>query len=241
MRSAPHTIRLLTPLYLPVAALVAWAASPRGTSRRAWVLVLALASLHLALGTRLLETWRRTDRADPPFALVDLQPVRTLLDAHGVRHAYASYGPAFRLTWESGERIVASPPWNDRFRHWPLPLLDEVRFAKNVAWVLTPSVPSGLPTPDEFDQALARLGGRWRRDAAGAAVVFHGVRAALRAAVRAVAGRRRRGRPATCAASWRQPRASRSSCGSTARARSSRSRCWRRSTARACRAAPTCW
>jgi hypothetical protein len=173
VRSAPHTIRLLTPLYLPVAALVAWAASPRVASRRAWVLVLALASLHLSLGTRLLESWRRTDRADPPFALVDLQPSLRLLDTHGVRHAYASYGPAFRLTWESGERIVASPPWNDRFRHWSLPLLDEVRFAKNVAWVLTPSVPSGLPTPEELDQTLARLGGRWRREAAGASVVFH--------------------------------------------------------------------
>jgi hypothetical protein len=105
--------------------------------------------------------------------LVDLAPARRLLEASGVRHAYASYGPAFRLTWESGERIVASPPWNDRFRHWPLPLLDEVRFAKNVAWVLTPSVPSGLPPPSEFEQALERIGGRWRRDEAGAAVVFH--------------------------------------------------------------------
>ena len=173
VRSAPHTIRLLTPLYLPVAALVAWAASPHEASRRAWVVVLALASLHLALATRLLDTWRRTDRADAPFALVDLQPVRTLLDAYGVRHAYASYGPAFRLTWESGERIVASPPWNDRFRHWPLPLLDEVRFAKNVAWVLTPSVASGLPPPDELEESLRSLGGRWRRDAAGGAVVLH--------------------------------------------------------------------
>jgi hypothetical protein len=174
VRSAPHTIRLMTPLYLPVAALVAWAASPFGGSRRAWVLVLGIASLHLALGTRLLETWRRTDRADPPFSLVDLSPVARLLERHGVRHAYASYGPAFRLTWESGERIVASPPWNDRFRHWPLPLLDEVRFAKNVAWVLTPSVPSALPTPDDFALTMARLGGRFERDAAGAAVVFHG-------------------------------------------------------------------
>ncbi len=173
VRSAPHTIRLLTPLYLPVAALVAWGASPRGTSRRAWVVVLALAALHLGLGWQLLRTWRRTDRADPPFALVNLGPVRSLLEGHGVRHAYASYGPAFRLTWESGERIVASPPWNDRFRHWPLPLLDEVRFAKNVAWLLTPSVPSGLPPPDELERALLRLGGRWRREAAGTAVVFH--------------------------------------------------------------------
>ena len=90
-----------------------------------------------------------------------------------MRHAYASYGPAFRLTWESGERIVASPPWNDRFRHWPLPLLDEVRFAKNVAWVLTPSVPVGAA-----DAGRVRAGARApRRPLAPrrgrAAVVFH--------------------------------------------------------------------
>jgi hypothetical protein len=172
LRSAPHTIRFLTPLYLPVAALVTWAVAHRGASRRAWVAVLSLATLHLVLGWQLLETWRRTDRADAPFLLEDLTPVRSLLEERGVRHAYAAYGPAFRLTWESGERVVASPPWNDRFRHWPLPFLDDVRFAKNVAWVLTPRVPSGLPTPDEFERDLRRLGGRWRREQAGRAVVF---------------------------------------------------------------------
>jgi 4-amino-4-deoxy-L-arabinose transferase-like glycosyltransferase len=174
LRSAPHTIRFLTPLYLPVAALVTWAAAPRGTSRRAWVVVLALAALHLGFGTQLLGAWRDTERASPPFLLQDLGPVRRLLDQRRVRHAYASYGPAFRLTWESGERLVASPPWNDRFRHWPLPFLDEVRFAKNVAWVLTPAVPSGLPPPDEFEQELRRLGGRWQRTETAGAVVFHG-------------------------------------------------------------------
>jgi hypothetical protein len=174
LRSAPHTVRFLTPLYLPVAALVAWAAAPRGTSRRAWVAVLALGALHLVLGWQLIETWRRLDRAGSPFLLQDLRPARRLLEESGVRYAYASYGPAFRLTWESGERVVASPPWNDRFRHWPLPLLDDVRFARNVAWVLTPAVPSGLPAPDEFERTMQRLGGRWRRDDAGGTTVFHG-------------------------------------------------------------------
>ncbi|HSD27780.1 MAG TPA: hypothetical protein VLL75_10795, partial [Vicinamibacteria bacterium] len=174
LRSAPHTIRFLTPLYLPVAALVTWAAAHRGSSRRAWVAALALAALHLVLSWQLLETWRRTDRADAPFLLEDLRPLRSLLEERGVRHAYASYGPAFRLTWESGERVVASPPWNDRFRHWPLPLLDDVRFAKDVAWVLTPAVPSALPPPDEFERTLRRLGGRWRRAEAGRTVVFDG-------------------------------------------------------------------
>jgi hypothetical protein len=174
LRSAPHTVRFLTPLYLPVAALVTWAAAPRGTSRRAWVVALALAALHLGLGWQLLDTWRRTDRAEAPFLLPDLRPVRRELDERGVRHAYASYGPAFRLTWESGERLAASPPWNDRFRHWPLPLLDDVRFAKNVAWVLTPALPSALPSPEAFDRTMRRLGGRWQRSEAGGAAIFHG-------------------------------------------------------------------
>jgi hypothetical protein len=171
-RAAPHTVRFLTPLYLPVAALVAWAASPRGTSRRAWVAVLALAALQLAGGSRLLEAWRNLDRAQAPFLLPDLTPVREALAERGVRHAYASYGPAWRLTWESGERVVASQPWNERFRHWPLPLLDEVRFAKNVAWVLTPGIPTDLPPPDDLEETLRRLGGGWRRVEAGPAVVF---------------------------------------------------------------------
>jgi 4-amino-4-deoxy-L-arabinose transferase-like glycosyltransferase len=174
LRAAPHTVRFLTPLFLPVAALAAWAAAPRGTSRRAWVAVLALAALQLLGAAQLLQAWRGMDRAEAPFLLPDLGPVRRVLEQHGVRHAYASYGPAFRLTWESGERVIASPPWNDRFRHWPLPLLDEVRFAKNVAWVLTPSEPTGLPAAEDFDAELRRLGGRWQRVDVPAATVFLG-------------------------------------------------------------------
>jgi hypothetical protein len=171
-RTAPHTIRFLTPLYLPVAALVAWAASPRGANRRAWVAVLALSALHLLGATQLLLAWRSHDRVEAPFLLPDLAPVHEALAERGVRHAYASYGPAWRLTWESGGRVTASQPWNERFRHWSLPLLDEVRFARNVAWVLTPGIPTDLPPPDDLEARLRALGGRWRRVDAGPAVVF---------------------------------------------------------------------
>jgi 4-amino-4-deoxy-L-arabinose transferase-like glycosyltransferase len=173
IRSGPDSIRFLTPLYLPLAALVGWAGLSLGRPRRAWILVLALACLHLALGSRLLAAWRDADRAAAPFLLADLGPVRRLLEERAVRRAYASYGPAYRLTFESGERIIASQPWNERFLHYPLPYLDEVRFAKNVAWVLTPRVPADLPAPADFEAALGAAGGHWRRTAAGEAVVFH--------------------------------------------------------------------
>jgi hypothetical protein len=141
--------------------------------RRAFVVVLALASLHLTGATRLLAALRQADRTQPPFVLVDLEPARRLLLTRGVRRAYASYGPAYRLTYGSAQRIVASQPWNERFLHHPLPFLDEVRFAKDVAWVLTPTVPSELPAPQAFETALGALGGRFRRTQAGEAVVYH--------------------------------------------------------------------
>jgi hypothetical protein len=44
--------------------------------------------------------------------------VRRFLNEHAIRRAYASYGPAYRLTFETGERIIVSQPWNERFLHY---------------------------------------------------------------------------------------------------------------------------
>jgi hypothetical protein len=172
LRSGPDTVRFLTPLYLPLAALVAWCLLAPGNARRAFIVVLALAALHLAGARELLAAWRAADRARPPFLLPDVEPILRALRQHGVRRAYASYGPAYRLTYASGEVVVASQPWNERFLHYPLPYLDEVRFAKGVAWVLTPAVPSDLPAPAAFETALAAAGGRWRRLDVGAASIY---------------------------------------------------------------------
>jgi hypothetical protein len=173
VRATPHNIRFLTPLFLPLLALVVFVPAASARPRRAWLVVLVLACLNLTGSTRLLAAWRGADRAQAPFLLPDLAPARRALEARGIRRAYASYGPAYRLTYESGERIIASQPWNERFRHYPLPYLDEVSFAQDVAWVLTPAIPTDLPAPPAFEEALAAIGGRGRRSEAGAAVIFH--------------------------------------------------------------------
>ena len=114
---------------------------------------------------------------------------------------------------------MASPPWNDRFRHWPLPLLDEVRFAKNVAWVLTPAVPSGLPSPDELDAGAAAAGRALAaRRTPARAVVFHAFVPPFAPEVEPLAGRGRGGgrRPAHASSSPTRPR--RSSCACRRRA-----------------------
>jgi hypothetical protein len=193
LRSSPSTIRFLTPLYLPIAALVAWGALAGGRPRRSWIVVLALCGLHLAGATRLLAAWRAADRAAAPFLLPDLGPARKVLEAHGLRRAYASYGPAYRLTYETGERVVVSQPWNERFLHHPLPYLDEVRFASQAAWILTPAIPTDIPSPGVFETQLDAAGGSWRRTEAGAAVVYHGFVPPFSPAVEPLPGAERAG------------------------------------------------
>ncbi len=171
-RSEPHTLRFITPLWVPGVVLLARGAVARLGRRRAWAVVALVCGLQSVCSLRLLRAWHGADRAAAPFLLPDLEPVRSFLAARGVHHAYAEYATAYRLTFESGERLVVSPPWNERFRHHPLPLLDEVRYGGRVAWILRDVMASDLPTTRAFEAALAPLGGRWQKQALGDAVVY---------------------------------------------------------------------
>jgi hypothetical protein len=177
LRSGPHTIRYLTAAYLPLAVLASWASLPSRAdtpTRRSWAFVTLLVTLPLLGSGRLFFAWRAADRSAPPFGLPDLGAIRRALAERVVRRAYASYETAYRLTFESGERIVVSEPWNERFRHYTLPYLDEVRFGKNVAWILAPGGSGDLPTPRQFEDALNATGGRWSLAEVGAFSIYHG-------------------------------------------------------------------
>jgi len=172
VRASSASIRFLTVAYLPIVALLSWVAATKGNTRRAVIVVLTLASLNMVVAARLLHAWRTADRAAAPFHLPDLGPLRADLDARGIRRAYAPYVTAYRLTFESGERVIASQPWNERFLHYPLPYLDEVRFARHVAWILQPDAPTDLPQPAAFLEQLRAAGGSWERKDAAGFVVF---------------------------------------------------------------------
>ncbi len=45
----------------------------------------------------------------------DFGPLLRTLDAHGVQRVWATYWIAYRITFESGERIVAAEPGSSRF------------------------------------------------------------------------------------------------------------------------------
>jgi hypothetical protein len=169
VRSDAHTVRFLTPALLPLAVLAAAGAVRLAGPARAWLLVAPICAAQLWTGGRLLSEWRRLG----PDALVpDCAPVLDRLRERGIARAYASYHTAYCLTYTSGEAVVASPPWNERFYGYPMPYLDEVRFATRAAWVLVPGVDFALPAPRTFESKVAGIGGRYERLTAGPALLY---------------------------------------------------------------------
>ncbi len=168
VRSGPETLRFLTPALAPALALVAAGWVALAGERRAWAAAATLAMAQAAGGWALARAWRQS----PEPLVPDCADARAVLEAASVRRAFASYNAAYCLTYESGETIVASQPWNERFYGHPLPYLDEVRFARDVAWVLEPGADFELPAPRTFEAKLAGIGSRQDRVAAGRAVVY---------------------------------------------------------------------
>jgi 4-amino-4-deoxy-L-arabinose transferase-like glycosyltransferase len=169
VRSEPHTLRFLTPALAPLAVLGAVGAVRLAGRARAWLLVLPLCAAHLGTGALLLGAWRG---AGPEGLVPECTRVIEVLARHGIRRAYASYHTAYCVTYTSGETVIASQPWNERFYGQPLPYLDEVRFAARVAWVLVPGADFELPAPRTFESKLAGIGGRFARAEAAPAFVY---------------------------------------------------------------------
>jgi hypothetical protein len=169
VRSQPHTVRFLTPIVVPLAVLAAAGAVRALGPARAWLLVVPLCAAQLWTGARLLAQWRHVG---PEAVVPDCARVLDVLRQQHLPRAYASYHTAYCLTYTSGETVVASPPWNERFWGYPMPYLDEVRAAPRVAWVLVPGVDFQLPAPRTFEAKLAGIGGAYRRAEAGPAAVY---------------------------------------------------------------------
>lgn len=91
---------------LPVIALLV--AQAMTTVWRAAVAIAAAAALSLLVLWHLTSAPAFVERADGLFVPVDFDPVIAELDRRGLEHVFASYWPAYRITFETGERIVAA-------------------------------------------------------------------------------------------------------------------------------------
>jgi hypothetical protein len=170
LRSGPETIRFLSPAFLPLAAIAALGISTRTSRRMALAMTATLLTLNLSLTLRLLQDWRASARRQEPAPACQL--ALEYLLAHGIDRAWAPYELAHCLTFSGAGHVVASQPWNERFLGYPLPYLDELRFAHRSAWILPEAEGSDLPSAQRFGDWLRETGGRATRSEIGSYVAF---------------------------------------------------------------------
>lgn len=93
--------------------------------------------------------------------LPDDRPLIRYLDDNGIRRAYAHFWISYRLTYETGERIICAQPYDERFagRYRPK-YTDRVDRATPAAFITLPGL--GLD-PDLIEHDLKLIGGRYRR------------------------------------------------------------------------------
>lgn len=124
--------------------------------------------VNLANTAAVLKRW-----SVPDFAVFlksyDLRPALQYLEERGVRHAYATYADAYRITFATDERIVCAQPMNERFPGWPVPFKETVDASTNVAYVLSDTY--RFP-PKDFERDLKTMGVSFRKQACGRYQVF---------------------------------------------------------------------
>lgn len=125
--ASSFTFLVAEPRYLvfiaPVLALlIAAALVPRGL----WIAAAALA-IFGAISSAGLVQLERQGRYAPLRVPADVRPVLDVLERHGVDRVLANYWLAYRITFESDERIIASPSGFWRYRPYHDAVLAEQR------------------------------------------------------------------------------------------------------------------
>jgi len=124
-RYLPAEPRLLFPYYVLVPPLIALGFTSMNRGRAGRVLAGACgAVLLLAHGTSMVMEYRHLENTRTE-ATASFDPLRKALDEHGVRHVYTDYWTAYRLAFESNEKIIAAPIPGDEAVRYP-PYQDEV-------------------------------------------------------------------------------------------------------------------
>jgi hypothetical protein len=122
---------------LPFLVGYAYANSRRYLRRTLAAGTIVVALFNSGSTAALVERWY-----DPSFARLvadtpGLQPLIKELDRLGITHCYASFWLAYRITYQTDERIICSMPYNERFPGWPLPYKAEVDRNPDAVYVLT--------------------------------------------------------------------------------------------------------
>ena len=136
---------------LPVAWCFPFIVATSITRIRGSAVYLLQGALCLLIGINLFNyvqvvaNWKQPAYFSKEQDLPDLTRIIHYLKKHDIQHCFASFWHTNRITFETDEEIICSPPFNDRFAGWPLPYRETVENSIRAAYVLTSSKYTRFP------------------------------------------------------------------------------------------------
>ncbi|MBA4386881.1 MAG: hypothetical protein C0404_02805 [Verrucomicrobia bacterium] len=118
----------------------------------------------------LVGKWQDPEVVSFVLDLPDTRDLVGFLEKQNIRHTYTHYWFSYRLNYETGEKLVCTQPYNERFMGREVRLADEVAAADRVAYILHKRIG---PDPDYFEWLLKNAGGKFRRRQLGIFTVFY--------------------------------------------------------------------
>lgn len=142
---------------IPFLVGFAHAASSGRGKRCLAVIIVCCALFNIVCSAKMIRQWRKPGRISTQADLPSLAPLLPTLSTMEVAHCYASFWLAYRISWESDEKIKCTGPYNERFVGWPIPYKEAVDEDERTVYVLTVS-PLAKLNALEFANNMAAQG-----------------------------------------------------------------------------------
>ncbi len=115
-----------------------------GSFRGRWstligIAVIVLTIFNIKTSVSVIKKWKRPGLIQEYSDTPPLDSLMKMLEAKNITRCYATFWLAYRITFESDERIICALPYNERYFYWPIPYKKEVDDAPDAAYILTTS------------------------------------------------------------------------------------------------------
>ncbi len=101
------------------------------------IVVIALTVFNIKTSVSVIKKWKKPGLIQQYSDTPPLDGLIKMLEAKNITRCYATFWLAYRITFESDERIICALPYNERYPYWPIPYKKEVDDAPDAAYVLT--------------------------------------------------------------------------------------------------------
>jgi hypothetical protein len=103
------------------------------------IIVIVLTIFNIKTSVSVIKKWKKPGLIQEYSDTPPLHSLMKMLEAKNITRCYATFWLAYRITFESDERILCALPYNERYPYWPIPYKKEVDDAPDAAYILSMS------------------------------------------------------------------------------------------------------